>query len=42
MIINNTQFLIENEKFNPDFSFPLPRDINPGKVKYMKILESFS
>ena len=39
MINNNTQFLIENEKFNQDFSLPLPKEINPGKV--VEIYENF-
>ena len=32
MINNNTQFLIEHEKFNSKFSFPFPKELNSEKI----------
>ena len=39
MIKNNTQFLIENEKFNPNFEFPFSKDISTNDV--INIYENF-
>ena len=39
MINNNHQFLIQNEKFDPNYSFPSIKNINPTEV--ISLYENF-